>query len=110
MNRIAWHTGLLGRLGHAIQNPRVVLLDLLCIFGENFCCDNDGYLGPHEFRQRQSMRHCTLGQLGPVSWNENMPVHASPSDCLDFSLPSECTLGPRFGCRMTAIPESAYTG
>jgi hypothetical protein len=26
-----------------------------------------------------------------------MPVHASPPDRLDVSLPSECKLGPRFG-------------
>src|SRR6476660_2349966 len=26
-----------------------------------------------------------------------MPVHASPLNCLDVSLPSECKLGPRFG-------------
>src|SRR4029077_11566370 len=26
-----------------------------------------------------------------------MPVHASPPDCLDASLPCVCKLGPRFG-------------
>src|SRR6516165_5788490 len=88
MNCIAGHTGLLGHLGHAIQHARTVLLDLFGIFGEGFCCDNYGYLGPYEFRQRQSMRYCTLCQLGPISWNENMSVHPSPPDCLDLSLPS----------------------
>src|SRR6516165_2935017 len=40
-----------------------------------FFGDNHGYLGSYDFRQRQSMRHCTLRQLGPICWNENMPVH-----------------------------------
>jgi hypothetical protein len=34
LNRIAGHTGLLGRIGHAVQHARGVLLDLLGMFGE----------------------------------------------------------------------------
>ena len=34
LNRVAGHTGLLGRIGHAIQHTRSVLLDLLGMFGE----------------------------------------------------------------------------
>src|SRR6516162_6209990 len=58
---------------------------MLGISEEGSCCpgprddlffgDNHGYLGSYDFRQRQSMRHCTLRQLGPICWNENMPVH-----------------------------------
>src|SRR6516165_3074075 len=41
------------------------------------------------------MRNPMLRQLRSICWNENVPVHASPPDCLDVSLPSECELGPR---------------
>ena len=34
LNRVAGHTGLLGRIGRAIQHARSVLLDLLGMFGE----------------------------------------------------------------------------
>jgi hypothetical protein len=34
LNRVAGHTGLLGRIGHAIQHARSVLLNLLAMFGE----------------------------------------------------------------------------
>src|SRR6516225_9499342 len=71
----------------AIQHACSVFLDFLGIFDQGFCPgpradpffgDNHGYLGCNEFRQRQSMRHCTLRQL-PIYWNESMLVHAPTS-------------------------------
>src|SRR4029079_7022972 len=94
LNRVAGQTSLLGRMGHADQYARSMRLDLLGMFGEfpqsllrlrfwttelleRRLDNNQGYLGSHGFRQRQSIRSRMLRYLRPICWDENMLVHST---------------------------------